>query len=108
MRDMKMEGIVPPSLFPLVKDYLKWAYGAGYDQGGMDVTAHSKKAVAQINEQRKVVNVFSGIKEATRITHFPRTSIHRAIINETYYKAFLWKWIKTEEYEEAARDNFMY
>jgi len=108
MKDIEEEGIIPPSLFPLIRFYLKMSYGVGYDQGGMDVSAHSKKPVGKFDENNKVIQVYSGIKEAARITHYSRSSLSLAITNGSFFKGYLWKWITVKEYDDADQEFFMY
>lgn len=112
MLTIKMEEQIPTKYFSSLREKLAQMYAAGYDQGRNDVVGKSqKKPVLQYNQEGKVINVFTGLNEASRLTGFNVNNLNRAILQNRPCKGFHWKYItnaEMQELREANRDRYMY
>jgi hypothetical protein len=90
---IKMEGEIDPIHFASIREKLRQAYAAGYDERRS--LNNKRRIVAQFDENGKFIQSFSSKKKASRITGFSETTIWRSIAYERVIRGFSWKYIET-------------
>lgn len=111
MLNIKLEGIIDPSIYYILRDYFRQMYAVGYDQGRADVAINFKKAIAQYNKEGHCINIFSGFREAVRRTGNSYSNLQDAVLKNRLCKGFHWRYVtpdEIKEIKEASRDRYMY